>query len=99
MARGTHANASARRHEFLLVVLGLFRKGILPLSDFLFGQIESFAEVDRPLQGRADAIVAGPCSLQIRIAPRCPWRRPRLRFGRPGCSRPCLSRQFHRQRQ
>src|SRR5271165_6408666 len=65
----------------------------LPLSKLLLREVQPVAESNGAVHGCTDAVVAGPGSLQIRIAPRrfrlCPG------FGRGrafGCLRKCRLR-------
>ena len=44
---------------------------VLAIREFLLRVEGPVAEIGGPVHGRADAVVAGPCSLHIRIAPRC----------------------------
>ena len=49
-----------------------------PLSGLVFRQVQFLAKVGWPVHRRANTVVAGPCPLQIRIAPRCFGRGPSL---------------------
>src|SRR5437899_3029803 len=71
VARRACAHLLIGRHGLLQIVLLLPGKLVLALNEFLLCIVESLAEIGGPVQGSADAVIARPCSLQIRIAPRC----------------------------
>src|SRR5215471_3948932 len=65
--------------ERFVVELALVFGVLLPLLEFVFGQIEPVAILRRPLERHSDHGSARPDSLQIRIAPGCLRRRVSLR--------------------
>src|SRR5205814_8922262 len=71
MSRRIHADGRVRRYEFLFVVCSLARDRGFFLSELFFRKVQFVAEVGGPLHGSADTVVAGVCSLQVRVAPRC----------------------------
>src|SRR5262249_9846579 len=70
MTRRTGADARIRRYELLQIVLLLPRKLTLALCKLLLRVVKPITQIGRAVQWRADAIIAGPCSLEIRSAPR-----------------------------
>src|SRR5262245_1639385 len=63
VTRRASAHASILGDEFLFVVIGLARKSLLSVGQFLFRVIEPVAKLGRPIKGRADAVIARPCAL------------------------------------
>src|SRR5262249_42777221 len=70
VGRRPDTGPSVGRKEFLFVVIGLPGQLSLALSNFHFSQIKPLPKVRGPLHWSADAIVACPSTLKIRIAPR-----------------------------